>query len=486
VREIERHMLIDGELVGSARGRHFVTVNPATEEPIGAVADGDATDMERAIAAARQAFDETEWSTNRAMRKLCLQQLYDALKGEAEVWRPEIVADVGTPIQLTYGPQLDGAIEGEVGSALRLMDSYEFEMDRGIVDGFTGPIRRTVVKEPIGVVGSIVPWNFPMTLTLVKLAAVIATGCTTVVKPAPDTPLYATRLGRVISEKTDIPPGVVNIVTASDHLVGETLAASPQVDMMSFTGSAATGKRVMEVASRNVTKVFLELGGKSANIVLDDADLDAALPGTTFTCMHAGQGCALPTRLLVPRSRYAECVERLVAIWSSVPCGDPTDMATVVGPLINARQHERVLGYIETGKAEGARLVVGGGRPDGFPKGCYVEPTLFVDVNNSMRIAREEIFGPVLVVIPYKDDDDAVRIANDSHYGLSGAVQSTDPGRAAAVARRVRAGMIWVNGASALTCDTPFGGYKHSGIGRQWGHEGFDELMELKSICEPA
>jgi len=477
----EHLMLIAGELVNASTSAIFENINPATEEVIGVAPDATADDMQRAIEAARRAFDTTTWSTDREFRKHCIGQLQTAIESELEEFRPELVAEAGAPIALTYGPQLDWPVAHALRSPLELMDTYEWEIDRGIANGTS---RQTVVKEPTGVVGVIVPWNFPIEITLSKIGAILATGNTMVIKPAPDTPFSSLRLGRLIAH-TDIPDGVVNIVTPSDHLVGEVLAGSPLVDIVAFTGSAATGARVMATAARNITRVFLELGGKSATLVLDDADLSQVLPGSIFTCIHAGQGCALPTRLLIPRSRYAEAVEQLEPIWSQIPYGDPTDIATMSGPQINAGQRDRVLGYIERGRAEGARVLVGGGIPDHLDTGFFVEPTLFVDVDNSMTVAREEIFGPVLVVIPFDDDDDAVRISNDSHYGLSGGVISADIERATAIARRIRTGTIGVNGAGAYECKMPFGGYKRSGIGRQWGPEGFDELLEIKSLSTP-
>ena len=275
-------------------------------------------------------------------------------------------------------------------------------------------------------VGAIVPWNFPFEVTSHKLGQALATGNTVVLKPAPDTPWNATLLGRIVAEKTDIPAGVLNVVTSSDHLIGEELTLSPKVDMISFTGSTAVGQRIMEKGAATMKRVFLELGGKSATIVLDDADLGTATLMGMGACFHAGQGCAIQTRMLLPRSRYEEGVELLKGLFAAVPYGDPQRPDVMMGPLISAKQRERVLGYIEKGKAEGATLAVGGGRPSGdeFAKGWWVEPTLFTDVDNSMTIAQEEIFGPVLVVIPYEDEDDAVRIANDSKYGLQGGVFS--------------------------------------------------------------
>jgi aldehyde dehydrogenase (NAD+) len=335
----------------------------------------------------------------------------------------------------------------------------------------------------MGVVGAIVPWNYPVEVTLNKVGQILATGNTMILKPAPDTPWNATRLGRLVAEKTDIPAGVFNVVTSSDHLVGEELTLSPLVDQISFTGSTVVGKRIMEKGAATLKRVFLELGGKSAMIVCDDADFPTIVPAGSMVCMHGGQGCAMQTRMLLPRSRYDEGVELLTAAMAAVPYGDPQDPGVFMGPLVSAKQRDRVLGYIAAGEDEGARLAFGGGKPAHLPKGYYVEPTLFVDVDNSMTIAQEEIFGPVLCVIAYDDDDDAVRIANDSGYGLSGGVFSADEDRATAIARRIRTGSIGVNGGLWYGADSPYGGYKASGVGRQNGLEGFEQYLETKAIA---
>jgi acyl-CoA reductase-like NAD-dependent aldehyde dehydrogenase len=308
-----------------------------------------------------------------------------------------------------------------------------------------------------------------------------------VLKPAPDTPFNATRLGRLIAERTDVPRGVVNVVTASDHLVGEELTLSPKVDLISFTGSTAVGKRIMEKGAATMKRLFLELGGKSATIVLEDADLSLSCLIGIAPCMHAGQGCAIPTRMLLPRSRYDEGVQILESMYQSVAAGDPQDPGTLCGPMISAKQRTRVLGYIQKGIDEGAKLLVGGtDAPAGRDKGFWVKPTLFVDVDNAMTIAQEEIFGPVLAVIPFEDEEDAIRIANDSVYGLAGNVMSGSLERSVAVARRLRAGFIGLNGGAPYGADVPFGGYKASGVGRQNGHAGFDQYTELKSVAYPA
>ena len=482
----ENRMLIDGRLVPARGGRSYENLNPATEEVIGSAADATPDDMDAAIAAARRAFDATEWSRDLAFRARCLRQLHAALAKRREELRPQIVAEVGTPVMLTHAVQQDGAIEGMLWD-IETAEKYAWERELGVHELFGSRSARRVVREPIGVAGLVTPWNFPFMLNLAKLVPALMAGNTAVLKAAPDTPWSATWIGRLVAEETEIPPGVLNVVTARDPgEVGDLLSADPRVDLISFTGSTAVGKRIMERCAATLKRVFLELGGKSANVILDDADLAKVLPGTSLVCMHAGQGCAITTRLLLPRSRYAEGVAILEEAWRKVPYGDPTQMTNIMGPLVSARQRERVLGYIEKGRAEGARLVVGGGRPRHLPKGFYVEPTLFVDVDPRSTIAQEEIFGPVLCVMPFEDDDEAVRIANDSKYGLSGAVASASLERAMSVARRIRTGTVGVNGGMWFGPDAPFGGYKQSGIGREHGLEGFEEYLQLKTIGYPA
>jgi aldehyde dehydrogenase (NAD+) len=479
----EFRMLIDGELVEATAGGAFDNINPATEEVLGQTADATAADMDRAIAAARRAFDETTWATDRARRQRCLRQLQDAIVSEQELFRAELVAEVGTPVAVTYLAQLDAPLEEALLWPAAAIDTFEWERPLPDNNAFGQPSWQKVVKEPVGVVGAIIPWNYPFEIILGKLGQILATGNTVVIKPAPDTPWSATRIGRLIAERTDIPAGVVNIVPSSDHLVGEQLVTDPRVDLISFTGSTATGRRIMAAGAPTLKRLFLELGGKSADIILEDADLESKLAFFGFMCMHAGQGCAMLTRTLVHRSRYDEAVELAKVAMEGVTYGDPTDPGVICGPVISARQRDRVTGYIQAGLDEGARLVVGGHRPAHLDKGFYVEPTLFADVDNSMRIAREEIFGPVLVLIPFEDEDDAVRIANDSEYGLSGGVTSASEERAVAVARRIRAGTVGVNGGIYYSAGSPFGGYKASGLGRQNGLEGFEQYLETKTIA---
>src|SRR5438270_8529055 len=381
----EPKMMIDGKLVEGQAGT-FTNINPATEESLGEVADASKEDMHRAIDAARRAFDETDWSTNRELRKRCLLQLHEAIESEKEELREELILEVGSPRAITFGPQLDAPLADGLRYPARLIDEYAWETDLGDrVISLTGA--NTTVKvwrEPVGVVGAIVPWNFPFEVTINKVGQALATGNTVVLKPAPNTPFNATRLGRLIAEKTDIPAGVVNVVTASDHFVGEELTLSPKVDLISFTGSTAVGKRIMEKGAATMKRLFLELGGKSATIVLDDADFSSALMMGLAVCSHAGQGCAIPTRMLLPSSRYAEGVEVLTAAMGSVPYGDPQRPDVIMGPVISAKQRDRVLGYVEKGVADGANLALGGGRPKDLEKGWYVEPTLFTDVDNRM------------------------------------------------------------------------------------------------------
>jgi len=479
----ELRMLVDGKLVEAKSGKVFDNINPATEEILGQVADAGHEDMDEAIGAARRAFDETTWSTDKEFRKRCILQLQAALEEERELLRAELVAEVGAPILLTYGPQLDAPLAESLTWPANFIDEFAWERDLPEGTAFGTRSWRKVAKEAVGVVGAIVPWNYPFEVAAAKLGQALATGNTVILKAAPNTPWNATRIGRLVAEHTDFPPGVLQVITTSDNAVAEDLVIDPRVDLISFTGSTAVGRRIMEKGAPSLKRLFLELGGKSADIILDDADFEAKLSSAWTVCSHGGQGCVMLTRMLLPRSRYDEGIAIMEPGFRSVPYGDPTDPGNFQGPQISALQRERVLGYIEKGKAEGARVVVGGGRPAHLEKGYYVEPTLFADVENSMSIAQEEIFGPVLVVVPYEDDDDAVRIANDNQYGLGVGVTSASEERAMSVARRIRAGTVGVNGGVWYGPDSPFGGYKASGIGRQNGIEGFEQYTETKTYA---
>jgi aldehyde dehydrogenase (NAD+) len=474
-------MLIDGALAGAADGATFENINPATEQVIGSVPNAGLSDADSAVRAARRAFDTTGWATDTALRQECLAQLQEVLRKNLDVIRPSIVAETGTPIALTRSIQLDAAVEF-IGHYIGLLDSYEFE--RPIRSGTDDQgNRRFVRREAAGVVTAITPWNYPVYLNLCKVSAALAAGCTVVLKPAPDTPWSATLLGEFIAEHTDIPAGVVNVVTTTDTAVAASLVTHPEVDAVTFTGSTATGRKIMAAAAGTVKRVTLELGGKSAAIVLDDADLTAVVPGVVgAVCSHAGQGCALNTRLLVPRARLAAAVEIAKATLDRVPWGDPQDPANIMGPLISQRQLDSVLGYYDLATREG-RVVAGGRRSGRFPRGYFVEPTLITDIVPTARVAQEEIFGPALVVLPYENDEDAVRIANGTIYGLSGAVFSGDAERAMAVARRLRTGTVSVNGAQWFDPTSPFGGYRQSGLGREWGTAGLEDFLEIKTIA---
>ena len=475
-------LFIDGEFSGGRAGR-FETVNPATGEVLGTAADADTEDMGRAIGAARRAFDAGDWSRDIELRVRCVRQLQEAMRQHVELLRRITIAEVGAPRMLTAAAQLEGPV-ADLGFAADTAESYPWRTDLGVARPMGIPTARSLVREPVGVVGAITPWNFPHQINLAKIGPALAAGNTVVLKPAPDTPWCAAILGELVAEHTDIPPGVLNIVTSSDDAVASLLTADARVDMVSFTGSTATGRAVMAAGAATVKKVFLELGGKSAFLVLDDAALPAAAAVAGFTvCVHAGQGCAITTRLVVPRNRYDEAVAAAAATMSGIRPGDPDDPGTICGPLISARHRDRVQSYLDLAIAEGGRFACGGGRPPARERGFYIEPTAVAGLTNSARVAREEIFGPVLTVIAHDGDDDAVRIANDSPYGLSGTVFGADPQRAASVAERLRVGAVNVNGGVWYSADMPFGGYKQSGFGREMGVAGFEEYLELKAIA---
>ena len=481
----EEQLFIGGELRDARNGSTFENINPATEELLGVSADANEEDFDNAIAAARSAFDAGQWSTDLDFRLHCLDQLHQALVNHVEELTEITIAEVGATRMACSTIQVVEPLKF-LPFYMDLARNYDWRTDLGAAETLGGECVRWYEKEPVGLLAAITPWNVPNQINLAKIVPALAAGCTVILKPAPDTPWTGLALGRIIAEHTDIPDGVVNVVTASDPASGAYLTGDQRVDMISFTGSTATGKKVMEAASANVTKVFLELGGKSALITLDDVDDFGMVAATAAFGMAtvSGQGCALSTRILLPESRYEEGIEAIASMMAAVPPGDPTDAATMMGPLINARQRDRVESYVQSAVDDGARIVCGGARPDHLEKGFYYEPTLIGGVDNAMRVAQEEIFGPVLVAIPYADDDEAIAIANDSIYGLSGAVFG-DEERALRVAKGIRTGTMSINGGVWYGADVPFGGYKQSGIGREMGLAGFEEHLETKAFSKP-
>ena len=473
----DRRMLIDGELVGS--DRTFPSLNPATGEVLGYAPEGTVADAERAVAAARRAFDAGTWATDVDLRVRCLEQFHQALLEHRDELAALTIAEVGATPALTQGAQLDQPID-IVRYYAELLKTYPLTEDLGNIESRGMQHHRWVEKEAGGVVAAIIAYNYPNQLALAKLAPALAAGCTVVLKGAPDTPLVTLALGELIANHTDIPAGVVNVLSSSDPEVGAVLTTSPDVDMVTFTGSTPTGRRIMAAASETLKKVFLELGGKSAAIVLDDADFGTAAVFSAFSMVtHAGQGCALTSRILVPRKHHDEIVELIKTNFSHVRYGDPNDPKTYMGPLISERQRDKVDGMVKRAVEAGATLVTGGEKKD---PGYFYTPTLLTNVDPDAEIAQEEVFGPVLVVIAYEDDDDAVRIANNSIYGLSGAVFGGQE-RALAVARRIRTGTFSINGGNYFSPDSPFGGYKQSGIGREMGKAGLEEFLESKTFA---
>lgn len=483
----DARLYIDGKLRAAAGNRTFDNICPWTGDVIGKSADASADDVNDAIAAARRAFDQTDWSQQHEERFALMKKYRDLLFANRDRLVQIVRLEAGSSIGAAYRAQVDRALSG-MDDVLACFPSVTWEEDRGRRNEMGFDSDRIVVHEPLGVVGAISPWNVPLYVNVGKVVPALLAGCTVVLKPAPDTPATAAFMGELAVE-AGFPPGVFNVITSADPVMaGEALVKDPRVDVISFTGSTGVGKRIMETAAATLKRVFLELGGKSANIILDDAPDFAMSVMQSMVIFHAGQGCAIPTRLLVPRSRYDEAVKALEMAYAgfATKWGDFDDPTQVMGPVISARQRDRVMEYIALGQKEGARLLAGGKARTDKGGGFFIEPTCFVDVRNDMRIAQEEIFGPVLVVIPYEDDEDAIRIANDSDYALGGCVISASKERATRIARRMRAGAISVNGGLSITGDLPFGGFKCSGVGREWGREGIEEFLDSKVIATRA
>jgi acyl-CoA reductase-like NAD-dependent aldehyde dehydrogenase len=469
--QVREKVFIGGEWVEPSGSDPIEVLNATTEEVMGTVPAGDASDADRAVAAAREAFEA--WSqTAREERAGYLTAIAAGLGQRSEEIATTIAQELGMPLKLSQMIQV-GLPTAQFAAMPGLMEEIAWEEEIG---------NSTVLREPVGVLGAITPWNYPLNQIAAKVAPALAAGCTVVLKPSEVTPLNAFLLAEVI-EAAGLPAGVFNLVTGTGPVVGEAIAAHPGVDMVSFTGSTRAGRRVSELASATVKPVAMELGGKSPNLILDDADLASAVPDGVAKCfLNSGQTCSALTRMLVPRQMLAEAEELAAAAAESFTPGDPFEESTRLGPLVSEVQRRRVRGYIEKGREEGAKLLTGGAEaPEGLERGYFVRPTVFSDVTPEMTIAQEEIFGPVLAIQPYEGIDDGVRIANDSPYGLAGGVWSGDRDRAISVARRIRTGQIEING-GRFNPLAPFGGYGQSGHGRENGRYGIEELLQVKSL----
>jgi aldehyde dehydrogenase (NAD+) len=480
--QVYKELFIGGEWVQPEGNGTIEVVSPSSEEVIGVVPDGTPADMDKAVGAARRAFDEGPWPhLSPVERAEVLNRLSQALQGKAQDLADVISAQNGSPKQWSIMGQVFSATM-VLDTYVRLAATYQWVETR---DGMLGNKVR-VRRAPVGVVAGITPWNVPLFIAALKLGPAMLTGCPIILKPAPETPLDSYLLAEA-AIAAEVPPGVINIVPAGRE-AGEYLVRHPAIDKVSFTGSTAAGQRIGEICGGQLKRCTLELGGKSAAIVLDDVELSDQLLGDLVMSglMNNGQVCGAQSRILVSRKRYSEVVDALAATVGALQVGDALDPATQVGPLVAERQRARVEGYLASGKSAGARVVTGGGRPAALDRGWFVEPTVFAEVDNSMAIAQEEIFGPVLSVIPYDGEEEAVAIANDSQYGLCGSVWTADPAHGEQVAARVRTGVVAINSSMILDFNSPFGGFKKSGIGRELGPEGIGPYTELQSIILPA
>ena len=462
---------IGGEWVDPAEPRPLDVIDPSTEEPIGRISLGGQKDVERAVAAARKAF-ESYSRTSRQERIELLRRIATAYQARYEELAETISREMGAPIWLSKAAQAATGLM-HLNQTIGILERFEFEEQRGTT---------RIVKEPVGVCALITPWNWPVNQIMCKVVPALAAGCTVVLKPSEVAPLNAMILAEIF-HAAEVPPGVFNLVNGDGPTVGEALASHPGIDMVSFTGSTRAGIQVAKAAAPTVKRVAQELGGKSANIVLDDADLAKAVAaGVTGCFLNSGQSCNAPTRMFVPAGRHDEAVRIAKTAAESMKVGDPFTPGTNLGPVVSRAQWEKIQRLIQAGIDEGAALVTGGpGRPEGLARGYYVRPTIFANVRNHMTVGREEIFGPVLSILPYRDEEEAIKLANDSVYGLSGYVQSGDLERARRVAARLRTGNVHLNGAG-VDFAAPFGGYKQSGNGREWGAWGFEEFLEKKAV----
>ena len=484
----EERLLIDGELVGSSTGAKFDVINPATEEVAGQAFDATPADMDRAIAAARTAWDTNagNWRTDPAFRLHCITQLREGIIRSEERLRRILVTEIGTPIAMTYGIQLAFPIE-EIAHWLDFASKFSYLRDYGTHSGLGMSSRQKLQYIPVGVVSAITPWNAPLYLAVSESVVPLLGGNAVILKPAQLTPWNALELGRIVAEETDIPAGIFQVVVSNDNDVATILTADPRVDMVTFTGSTAVGRKILAAAAPTVKKTVMELGGKSTNIVLEDADLaNVLMRAAGGVCSMSGQGCTLSTRVLLPRSRMAEGLGIMKAVMDNFPYGDPWDMNNFSGPAISDVQRNKVLGMIKGAVDSGATLIRGGGKPAHLPVGYYIEPTLLSDVDPTSFIAQEETFGPVVTVTPYDTVEEAVAIANNTYYGLAGEVNGGDEEKALAVALQIHTGTIGVNGGSTFSLTSALGGVRQSGLGRRYGEHGFEEYLEMKAIALPA
>lgn len=477
----EYQLLIDGKFVPAADGKTFESVNPFTAEPVARVARGQKADVDKAVAAARKAFDEGPWP------RMSGEERSRILKGIAE--KIEAASADLVALMIEESGSTYRKAKGEVWLSGKNMGYFAKLANRD----FTRPIeslskpgvsRNLIAREPVGVCAQIIPWNFPLQMAIWKLGPALAAGNTVVLKPAEETPAMAMELAKIIAD-SELPAGVVNVITGYGEEAGAALAEHPGVDKIAFTGSTEIGKKLMGEASRDLKRVTLELGGKSANIVLADADLEMAVDGALYGAFfHSGQCCTAGTRLFVQDEIYDRFIELFTQKAKTIRLGNPADKGTDLGPLVSRKQQERVLSYIATGKKEGARCILGGTAPDSgeLKAGYFVEPTIFVDVDNGMAIAQEEIFGPVVSVLRFKTEEEAIQLANQSKYGLAGAVWSQDAEKAMRVARKLRTGTVWINEYHLISEKAPFGGYKQSGLGRELGEDALEEYTEIKHI----
>ena len=466
-----RKFYIDGQWVDPAKPNDFDVINPATEASAGVISMGGAADVDRAVAAARRAFDSYSQSS-REERRALLEKILKVYKKRYADVANAIRDEMGAPAKLAHGSQA-GIGVGHISAMIDVLKTFEFEERRG-------PSR--LVLEPVGVCALITPWNWPINQVAAKVVPALAAGCTMILKPSEFSPFSAIIWAEVLHE-AGVPAGVFNLLNGTGTEVGAALAGHPDVDMVSFTGSTRAGTEVARLAAATVKRVHQELGGKSPNILLDDAEFAQAVKASVLHVMqNSGQSCNAPTRMLVPADKLAEVEALAKKVAEAVTVGDPNSQQTEMGPVVSRLQFERVEGYISKGIAEGAKLVTGGeGRPDGLSKGYYVRPTIFSNVNNDMVIAREEIFGPVLTILPYRDEEEAIRIANDTPYGLAAYIWSNDLARANRIGRRIRAGRVTINGAQG-DMNIPFGGFKRSGNGREWGEHGLRDFLEVKAV----